>query len=243
MGLKPAQGELNTALAPLFMHIKDVHLIHDDLVIATKTEKEHESTLRLVMEAISDAGVTLNPSKYVIGAKEIEFWGMLTSSNGIRPNPAEVAALNQITPPNNKEELTSFLCMMQANAEFMPNLSQKSAVLRELTWGNKQFQWTDIHMACFDNLLQEFRDRTILRYFDPVKSTFILVDAHVTGLGATLVIISTLCTLLLSHHGLPRGRNSVSSTGLRGNEYRLWAPSLLQLYLRITRGNYCDHRP
>ena len=31
MGLKPAQEELNTALAPLFMHLKDVHLIHDDL--------------------------------------------------------------------------------------------------------------------------------------------------------------------------------------------------------------------
>ena len=168
------------------MHIKNVHLIHDDLVIATKTEKEHESTLRLVMEAISDAGVTLNPSKCVIGAKEIEFWGMLISSNGIHPNPTKGAALNHITPPNNKEELTSFLCMMQANEEFMPNFSQKSAVLRELTQGNKQFQWADEHMACFDNLLQEFRDCTTLRYFDPAKSTFILVDAHVTGLGATL---------------------------------------------------------
>ena len=56
MGLKPAQGELNTALAPLFRHIKDVHLIHDDLVIATATERQHENALRLVMQAISDAG-------------------------------------------------------------------------------------------------------------------------------------------------------------------------------------------
>ena len=89
MGLKPAKGELNTALAPLFRHIKDVHLIHDDLVIATETEKQHENTLHLIMQAISDAGVTLNPSKCVIGAKEIEFWGILISANGIRPNPAK----------------------------------------------------------------------------------------------------------------------------------------------------------
>ena len=73
------------------------------------------------MEAISDAGVTLNPSKCVIGAKEIEFRGMLISSNGIHPNPAKVAPLNLITPPNNKEELTSFLCMMQ-----MQNLCRTS---------------------------------------------------------------------------------------------------------------------
>ena len=30
MGLKPAQGELNAALKPLFAHIPQVHVIHDD---------------------------------------------------------------------------------------------------------------------------------------------------------------------------------------------------------------------
>ena len=41
MGLKPSQGELNAALQPLFAHIPEVHVIHDDLVIATVTEEEH----------------------------------------------------------------------------------------------------------------------------------------------------------------------------------------------------------
>ena len=195
MGLKPAQGELNTALAPLFRHIKDVHLIYDDLVIATATERQHENALRLVMQAISDAGVTLNPSKCVIGAKEIEFWGMLISANGIRPNPAKVDALNHITPPNSKEELISFLCMMQANAEFIPNFAQKSAVLRDITRGNKSFIWSDEHMLCFNDLLREFKDCTMLQYFDPNKSTFILVDAHITGLGATLAQGSNITSL------------------------------------------------
>ena len=98
------------------------------------------------MQAISDAGLTLNPSKCVIGAKEIEFWCMLISANGIRPNPAKVDALNHITPPNSKEELISFLCMMQANAESIPNFAQKSAVLRDITRGNKSFIWSDERM-------------------------------------------------------------------------------------------------
>ena len=29
MGLKPAQGELNIALKPVFAHIPQAHLIHD----------------------------------------------------------------------------------------------------------------------------------------------------------------------------------------------------------------------
>ncbi|CAB4016211.1 Hypothetical predicted protein [Paramuricea clavata] len=36
MGVKPAQGELNMALQPLFAHIPQAHLIHDDLIVATK---------------------------------------------------------------------------------------------------------------------------------------------------------------------------------------------------------------
>ena len=107
MGLKPAQGELNAALRPIFAHIKNVHLIHDDVVIATSTTEDHEIALKLVMEAISNSSLTLNPTKCIFGAKEIEFWGLLIGSDGVRPNPAKVAALDHITPPNK-----SFLCMM-----------------------------------------------------------------------------------------------------------------------------------
>jgi len=32
MGLKTSQGELNAALQPLFAHIPEVHMIHDDIV-------------------------------------------------------------------------------------------------------------------------------------------------------------------------------------------------------------------
>ena len=40
MGIKPAQGELNIALRPIFAHIPKAHQIHDDLIVATETEEE-----------------------------------------------------------------------------------------------------------------------------------------------------------------------------------------------------------
>ena len=66
MGLKPAQGELNAALLPLFSHLPDVHLIHDDLIIATDTEGEHCNIFREVMRVISEAELTLNTEKCVV---------------------------------------------------------------------------------------------------------------------------------------------------------------------------------
>ena len=63
MGIKPAQGELNMALRPVFAHIKNVFLIHDDLIMATETMEEHLKVIEAVMEAIKNAGLTLNPAK------------------------------------------------------------------------------------------------------------------------------------------------------------------------------------
>ena len=40
------------------------------------------------------------------------FWVMIGSNEGVGPDPEKVKALDHITPPRNKEELTSFLCMM-----------------------------------------------------------------------------------------------------------------------------------
>ena len=41
MGLKPSQGELNVALKPIFARINNVHLIHDNVIIATKNMSHH----------------------------------------------------------------------------------------------------------------------------------------------------------------------------------------------------------
>ena len=186
MGLKPAQGELNTALLPLFDGIKYAHLIHDDLIIAANDVKSHNHALEQVMEAISKAGITLNPPKCMFGFPEIKFWGLIIGEHGIKPDPEKVEALNHVTSPKSKEELISFICMMQANSEFIPNFSKKSAILRELTKGNQKFEWKKEHESCFVELINEFKAASLLQYFDMNKKTFIFTDAHVSGLGAML---------------------------------------------------------
>ena len=93
MGLKPAQGELNAALRPLFAHIDHVHLIHDDITIATQTEEEHEQAIMQVMEVVKESGLTLNPDKCIIGQSEVKFWGMIYGEDGVRPDPEKVSAL------------------------------------------------------------------------------------------------------------------------------------------------------
>jgi len=118
--------------------------------------------------------------------------GLIVSAEGIRPDPAKVEALNHLTTPKNKEELISFLCMMQSNADFIQDFSKKASVLRELTKKNSKFRWHKEHEACFRMLLDSFKKDVLLRYFDGNLNTFVLVDGHKTGLGAILAQGSTL---------------------------------------------------
>ena len=161
MGLKPAQGELNATLPPIFANIPNTHLIHDDLIIANQTVDEYLTTLKDVMNVISKSGLTLNPSKCTFGKNEINFWGMIYGQ-GVRPDPAKVQALDYITPRQIEEELISFLCMMQLNSDFIPNFAKESGTLRELAKKNAHFKWVNEHQKCFECLIKYFCKDTLI---------------------------------------------------------------------------------
>ena len=108
------------------------------------------------MEVVRAAGLILNPGKGSFANKEINFWGMICSADRMRPDPAKVDALDFITAPTNKDDLLSFLCMMQCNSDFIENFAQKAVSLRELTIKNTHFKWKSAHQQCFEELLQSF---------------------------------------------------------------------------------------
>ena len=52
MGLKPVSGELTKALVPLFAEVPEAHIIHDDLILATKAKQQPDVALRKVLTII-----------------------------------------------------------------------------------------------------------------------------------------------------------------------------------------------
>lgn len=87
MGTKPASDELTKALRPLFSLIPHAHAIHDDLILATETPEEHYKVLDTVFHTIQESGLTLNPEKCIFAAREIPFWGIKVTPEGIMPDP------------------------------------------------------------------------------------------------------------------------------------------------------------
>ena len=120
MGNLVASGELNKALQPLFSNIKYAHLIHDDLIVATPDTLHHEKTLEEVLTSVIKAGLTLNPEKCVFVATEIPFWGVEVSKEGIKPDPAKVEFAQSAEPPTTKDEVISFLSVINQMLNLLP---------------------------------------------------------------------------------------------------------------------------
>ena len=186
MGTKPASGELSKALCPFFNVIPEAHMIHDDLIIATKSPAQHDLALERALAIIHDSGLTLNDDKCVFKAAEIPFWAMLISRDGVCPDPSKVEALKDALPPTNKLEVVSFLCMLHANAEFIPNLSRETVHLRALTQKHKCFKWLVACAKEFECLKTLFHEDAVFCYFNLDLPTYLFLDAHKSGLSAIL---------------------------------------------------------
>ena len=76
--------------------------------------------------------------------------------------------------------------MMQSNSDFIPNISKNISALRELLNSDKHYKCTETHQKVFNNVLDKFKKKTLLSYFDISKPRFIFTDAHQSALSAIL---------------------------------------------------------
>lgn len=93
------------------------------------------------MKSISAARITLNPDKCALRKSEIKFWGLIFSKDGTKAAHDKVNIFQNSSRSKTKNELISFICMMQPNADFIPNFTKEAAALKELIKSNTKYEW------------------------------------------------------------------------------------------------------
>jgi len=76
-----------------------------------------------VLERARTSGTRFNEEKMVVRCKEIPFFGHLIGADGVRPDPAKVQAIVNMTEPENIKELLTFLGMANYLSRFTPRLA------------------------------------------------------------------------------------------------------------------------
>src|SRR6266540_1708912 len=91
-------------------YLGDFVLIYlDDIIIYSKTWKGHLNHLRLVFEALREAGLMVKVKKYEFAKKKLKFLGHVISREGIRTDPEKIKKMVNMESPKNLKELRSRL--------------------------------------------------------------------------------------------------------------------------------------
>lgn len=161
----------------------------DDIVIHSNTWEEHVEHLRTVLDHLHSAGLTVNPSKCVFAAAETEYLGHVIGKGVIRPQVSKIEAMESSPLPQTRKQLRSFLGMAGFYRRFIPQFSNRAALLTDLTGSRSPnyIQWTEEAVAAFHDIQQSLSKQPVL-YSPNFDEPFILqTDASDRGLGAVLL--------------------------------------------------------
>lgn len=160
----------------------------DDIGIFSDTWEYHIEHLRAVFDSLRQAKLVAKPSKCLFGYGELEFLGHIAGSGKLKPVQDKVSAIRQFPAPVTKKQVRSFLGLIGFYRKFIPQFSDISVPLTDLTKKNapNKVKWSDTTQKAFDKLKDCICSDSVLRSPDFSKKFILQTDASGKGLGAVL---------------------------------------------------------
>jgi len=190
-GLKVSQDVFQEKMDLILAGCSGTMNIADDILVFGRDVQEHDRNLHNLMRRAQSHGLVLNGDKCVIQTDSVNFFGMIYTTKGLRPDPKKCQEIRNLPSPTDVKSLQQFLGMIQYLAPFIPKLSDKTYVLRDLVKKESDFCWMANHEAVFEALKEEICRNVTLNYFDPTLPTKVQVDASKKGLGAALIQVDS----------------------------------------------------
>ena len=81
----------------------------DDIKIRAETKQQHDKILRLVLERLGNAGLTIQLEKCDFAKNRIQYLGFDVDQNGLHISKDRIRALIDMKNPENLSELRSFI--------------------------------------------------------------------------------------------------------------------------------------
>lgn len=192
------------------LHLNEVLVFLDDLIVFSDTLEEHETRLMKVLTRLKNYGLKLSPEKCHFFKASVKYLGHVVDAQGVHTDPEKISALKSWPRPSNFKELKCFLGFAGYYRRFVEGYSKIAKPLNRLTVGyhpprkrgkiykreqprllhspNQSLteQWTPECETAFQTLITKLTSTPILAFANPQLPYIVHTDACCDGLGAAL---------------------------------------------------------
>ena len=188
-GTKMSQDVFQLRMDAILEQCPGVIGIQDDMVIFGVDQEDHDANLINLLNVCQKEGLVLNSKKLELRRERVTFFGVEYSAQGMHPDPKKVQGITEMTAPTDKQQLQSFLGMVNYMGTFIPNLSHHTELLRAMLKKDNVFHWEEQQTRSFQQVktLIVKANTTPLRYYHRNLPVTVQADASLRGLGACLI--------------------------------------------------------
>ncbi|WVZ51710.1 hypothetical protein U9M48_002825 [Paspalum notatum var. saurae] len=188
-GLTNAPAFFMYMMNSVFMNELDkfVVVFIDDILIYSKSEKDHEEHLRIVLTQLREHKLYAKFSKCAFWLKEVGFLGHILSEKGVAVDPSKVADVLNWKQPKTVTEIQSFLGLAGYYRRFIKDFSKIAKPMTSLTKKNARFTWGSNCEEGFQTLKKLLTSAPVLAQPDIIKPFDVYCDASGHGLGCVLM--------------------------------------------------------
>ena len=108
----------------------------DDIIVHAPNVELHLEYLEKVLQVHLQAGLRLQPHKTNLLRDEAVYLGHVINSDGVRPDPAKLDAVQDWPQPTNITELQSYLGLCNYYRDFVPTYSEVALPLLKFLEGS-----------------------------------------------------------------------------------------------------------
>ena len=124
------------------------------MVVKSKLVSEHIEDLTSIFEILREHKLHLNASKCSFGVGSGKFLGYMMTHRGIKVNPDQIKAINNLQPPRNPKKVQKLTGMMATLNRFIFKSTDRCKPFFLLLHKWKEFKWSNKCVVAFQQLKQ-----------------------------------------------------------------------------------------
>ena len=103
-----------------------------DILIASETFESHMEDVQALLKRCKESNITLNRKKMMLGRSTVKFAGYMVGIECIKINRAKIEAVNKFPAPATRQNLKSFMGLINQFRQFNQAVTKNSYMIKPL---------------------------------------------------------------------------------------------------------------